>query len=190
MPRIPYLSKSDAGPHAQAVWERVERERKMPTANLFLALANAPDLLDAFISYANALRGCSLDPRLRELAILTVGYATRSEYEIAHHQSHAAKAGVSAGQLAAIEAFETSDEFGPVERAVMRVAHESTVNVVVPDPVWDAAAQYLSHQELVELALTIGWYNSGVRLMALMGIELEASYLDEISKHQQAGRTA
>src|ERR1700722_3226819 len=190
MARVPYLSKSDATPETQALWERVERERKMPTANLFLALANAPSLLDAFISYANALRGCSLNPRLRELAILTVGHATRSEYEIAHHQSHATKAGVTAQQLAQIDDFESSDAFDPIERAVMRIAHESTVKVEVSDAAWSDASSYLSHQELVELALTIGWYNSGVRVMALMGIELEASYLNEVTDHQKGGRSA
>ena len=62
----------------------------MPTGNIFRALANAPVLLDAFLSYANALRdGSELSPKLRELAILTVGHATDSQYEIAHHQSHA-----------------------------------------------------------------------------------------------------
>jgi AhpD family alkylhydroperoxidase len=142
-------------------------------------LANAPEMLDAFLSYANALRGASLDPKLRELAILTVGYATDSEYEIAHHQSHATKAGITPQQLAQIEHFETSDEFTDSERAIMRLARESTVNVDIGEELWSDAAGYLSDQELVELALTIGWYNSGARIMALMGVELEASHIDD-----------
>lgn len=134
MARVPYLARTDARPDTERVWERVETERKMPTANLFLALANAPELLDAFLSYANALRDrSSLDPKLRELAILTVGHATSSEYEIAHHQSHAANAGVTPEQLERIADFETSELFGPAERAVMRLALDSTRNVAVSD---------------------------------------------------------
>jgi AhpD family alkylhydroperoxidase len=179
MARVPYLTKPDATTtESEAVWQRLEAERKLPTANLFRALAHAPALLDAFLSYANALRDKSaLDPKLRELAILTVGHATGSEYEIAHHQSHALKAGVTSEQLAAVTSFETSDVFDAVERAVMRLAHESTVNVQVSDERWADVRAHLSDTQMVELALNVAWYNSGARVMALLGIELEAAYV-------------
>jgi AhpD family alkylhydroperoxidase len=175
--RVPYLGRQDAGPDAQAVWDRVEAERKMPTANIFRALANAPSLLDGFLTYANALRNSELDPKLRELAILTVGYATQSEYEIAHHQSHARKAGATPQQLADVAKFETSDAFDDLERAVMRLAQESTRKVDVSEQRWAAVRAHLSDKQMVELAMTIAWYNSGVRIMAMLAIDLEESYL-------------
>jgi alkylhydroperoxidase family enzyme len=178
MARVPYLSREDATQDTKEVWDRVEAERKMPTANIFRALMNAPVLLDGFLTYANALRdGSELSPRLRELAILTVGYATGSHYEIAHHQSHALKAGVTPGQLAGIDDFETSELFDDVERAVMRLAKESTVDVDVTENRWDDVAAHLDDKQMVELTLTIAWYNSGVRIMGLLGIDLEDSYL-------------
>ena len=129
------------------------------------------------LSYANALRdGSELDPRLRELAVLTVGHATGSEYEIAHHQSHGRKAGISPEQLAAVPEFETSDLFDDADRAVMALAKESTQHVHVSDATWAAAAVRLSDQQMVELALTIAWYNSGVRIMGLLDIDLEDSH--------------
>lgn len=176
MARVPYLSRQDAGPDAQPVWDRVEAERKMPTANIFRALANAPSLLDGFLTYANALRNSELDPKLRELAILTVGYATQSEYEIAHHQSHARKAGVTPQQLADVAKFETSDAFDDLERAVMRLAEASTLKVDVSEQLWTEVSAQLSDKQLVELALTIAWYNSGVRIMAMLDIDLEETY--------------
>jgi AhpD family alkylhydroperoxidase len=177
MARVPYLRREDAAPGAEAVWQRVEAERKLPTGNIFRALAHAPALLDAFLSYANALRDESeLDPRLRELAILAVGHATGSEYEIAHHQSHATKAGVTRRQLAEIADFENSDAFGPAELAVMRLARESTLQVDVSDQRWAEASAHLPAKQMVELCLTIAWYNSGVRIMGMLGIELEDSY--------------
>jgi AhpD family alkylhydroperoxidase len=187
--RVPYLSRQDASPDTQAVWQRVEAERKMPTANIFRALANAPALLDAFLSYANALRDRSeLDPRLRELAILTVGHATQSEYEIAHHQSHALKAGVTSQQLAEIASFETSDAFDAVERAVMRLAQESTLKVDVSEERWAEVRAHVSDKQMVELALTIAWYNSGVRIMAMLSIDLEDGYPKQSSPGGRAAR--
>jgi AhpD family alkylhydroperoxidase len=177
MTRVPYLSRQDATPETEAVWQRVEAERKQPTGNIFLALAHAPALLDAFLSYANAVRDESdLDPALRELAILTVGHATNSEYEIAHHQSHALKAGVTPDQLASITQFRSASVFDDMERSVMALAEESTLKVDVSDETWAAARAHLSDKQLVELTLNIAWYNSGVRIMGLLGIDLEDSY--------------
>lgn len=178
MARVPYLSRADASPETAALWDRVEAERKVPTANIFRALAHAPVALDAFLSYANALRdGSELSPKLRELAILTVGHATSAQYEIAHHQSHARKAGITPDQLAAIADFETSDLFDETERAVMRLAKESTVDVEVTESSWAEVATHLGDKQMIELALTIAWYNSGVRIMGMLAIDLEDSYL-------------
>jgi AhpD family alkylhydroperoxidase len=177
MARVAYLSREDATPDTEALWQRVEAERKMPTANIFRALAHAPALLDAFLSYANALRDESeLEPRLRELAILAVGHATGSEYEIAHHRSHAIKAGATRQQIADAADFENSDAFSDAELAVMRLARESTLQVHVSGQRWADACAHLSDRQMVELCMTIAWYNSGVRILGSLGIELEDSY--------------
>lgn len=176
MARVKYLQRSDVTGVNDALFDRLERERKVPTANIFRALANAPGILDAFLTYANAIRASTLSPKLRELAILTVGHCTASEYEIAHHQSHGLKAGISEQQLQAIPDFETSPLFDELERAVMAVAKESTLKVNVSDQTWQAAAQFLNEQQQVELALNVAWYNSGVRIMGALNIELEEGY--------------
>ena len=176
MARVPYLHRDEAGEAAKPLYDRLEAERKVPTANIFLAMANAPKLLDAFLSYANALRASELSPKLRELAILTVGYATDSTYEIAHHQSHGLKAGITPEQLAAVKDFESSSLFDETEIAVMRLAKESTLSVNVSSETWDAAAAHLPVSQMVELTLSIAWYNSGVRIMGLLDIDLEDGY--------------
>jgi len=174
MARVQYLKRSDS-PN-QAIFDRLERERKVPTANVFLAMTQAPDLLDGFLTYANALRASCLNPKLRELAILTVGYCTNSRYEIAHHQSHAQKAGVSDEQLKAVTRFDDSPLFDVQEKAVMAFARESTQRVDVSDATWNAVAAFLSEPELIALTLVVAWYNSGVRLMGALSIELEPGY--------------
>jgi alkylhydroperoxidase family enzyme len=180
MARVPYLTRQDATAETAPVWDRLEAERKMPTANIFMALASAPVQLDAFLSYANALReGSTLSPSLRELAILAVGHAVGSDYEVAHHQSHGLKAGLTDAQLAAVSHFEDSDEFDDAQISVMQLARESTLQVHVSDETWGGAKAHLTDEEMVALTLTIAWYNSGVRVMGLLGIELEDKYLAE-----------
>jgi len=174
MARVKYLSRADS-PN-QAIFDRLERERKVPTANIFLALTQTPELLDGFLTYANALRSSPLSPRLRELAILTVGHVTRSAYEIAHHQSHALKAGLTQAQIDAVPQFGSSTLFTPQEKAIMAFARESTLTVDVSEATWRDAAAFLSEPELIALVLVVAWYNSGVRIMAGLGIELEEGY--------------
>lgn len=174
MARVKYVTRAQSS--ASGIFDRLERERKVPTANIFLALTQTPDLLDGFLTYANALRTSSISPKLRELAILTVGHCTRSAYEIAHHQSHAEKAGVSAEQCKAVPHFDESALFNEQEKAVMSFARESTLRVDVSEGVWAAVAGFLSQQELIALTLTVAWYNSGVRIMGALGIELEPGY--------------
>jgi len=174
MARVHYLRRAESA--NQAIFDRLERERKLPTANIFLALTQTPDLLDGFLTYANALRASCLNPKLRELAILVVGHCTNSQYEIAHHQSHAEKAGVTREQLKAIEGFETSPHFDDKEKAVMAFALESTQKVDVSDAAWQRAAGFLSEPELIALTLVVAWYNSGVRIMGALAIELEPGY--------------
>lgn len=176
MARVPYVHREDADASLKPLYDRLETERKVPTANIFLALTHAPEQLDAFLTYANALRAADLSSRLRELAILAVGHATRSAYEVAHHQSHGLKAGLTAEQLAAVADFESSDLFDDMEKAVMRLATESTLQVDVSPETWSAAAVHLSDRQMVELSLSIAWYNSGVRIMGLLDIDLEDNY--------------
>jgi AhpD family alkylhydroperoxidase len=135
-------------------------------------------MLDAMLTFANALRDRTvLDPKLRELAILVVGHATGAQYEVAHHISHALKAGVTKEQINAVESFENSPAFGAVERAVMRVAHESTVAVDVSEETWRQLAAHLSVREQIELAHQIAWYNGACRIMALVRLDLEDDYV-------------
>lgn len=176
MARVKYLSRSDLASTNDALFDRLERERKVPTANIFRVLAHAPQILDQFLSYANAIRASEISPKLRELAILTVGHCTHSEYEIAHHQSHGLKAGITQEQLKAIPDFETSPLFDDQERAVMAFAKESTLKVDVSDATWNRVARFLSEKQRVELALNVAWYNSGVRIMGALAIELEEGY--------------
>ena len=174
MARVKYIQRAES-PN-QAIFDRLERERKMPTANIFLALTQTPEMLDGFLTYANSLRSSPLNPALRELAILTVGHLTRSRYEIAHHQSHGLKAGLTQAQLEEVPDFETSSLYSIEQKAVMAFAKDSTLNVDVGVETWEKVAAFLSQPELIALVLVVAWYNSGVRIMGGLDIELEESH--------------
>ena len=49
MARVPYPRKEELPESERHIYERMERERGVPTANIFLALANTPKLLDPIL---------------------------------------------------------------------------------------------------------------------------------------------
>ena len=78
MALVPYLDEEDLD-------ESVRDLLSIPI-NVMRAAANSPGGLRSFATLPSWIQtGCELDPRLRELVIIQVGYITRSEYELAHH---------------------------------------------------------------------------------------------------------
>src|SRR3981189_2530448 len=78
MARLPYLEADQVAPEY--------RERLKPNPTLPRLLVNSPDMARAFSGMGGYIRHKSkLDPRLRELAILQVGWMEKSEYEFTHH---------------------------------------------------------------------------------------------------------
>jgi alkylhydroperoxidase/carboxymuconolactone decarboxylase family protein YurZ len=97
MARIPYFDCADLPPEHQDLLNR--------PINLFRALVNSPGAARGWSGIGHYIRhGSKLDPRLRELAILQVGYVARSPYEYSHHIKIGRDFGVSDDDIRAIAA--------------------------------------------------------------------------------------
>lgn len=174
MARVPYASRDSLGPKSQALFDRLEQERGKPVENVFTAIANIPDVCEAVLHMATSLRKQTvIDRRFRELAVLTVGLETKSEYEFEHHWNSAVKAGVSHEQLLHLAEFETSPLFDDRERAIMRYARQVTLQGEVTDSAWEELCTFLDLQQRMELVVTVAWYNCVVRILLPLRIEKE-----------------
>jgi uncharacterized peroxidase-related enzyme len=177
MARVPYLNPKDlpAGEtEVKAIFDQLAAERGGVVGNIFRALAHSPNLLRRFAQLGNELRNeTKLDPKLRELALCTIGRLTGAEYEFTHHWNIARDVGVKREQLEALAEFERSPLFNEQERAVMRYAIEVTQNIKVSDATWDALTKFLDNRRLLELAHNVAFYNAVVRLLIPLGVELE-----------------
>jgi alkylhydroperoxidase family enzyme len=113
------------------------------------------------------------------MAILQVGYLTRTAYEWTHHIDLAmAQFGVSAADIRGI-GDETNGQrttLAPLDRAVLRAAREMTSGLTVTDESWAELANHLSSEHLVDLVLSIGFYNLVVRVLQTLEIDLEPDY--------------
>ena len=177
MARVPYLQQSDLPPEHQAILAR-------PIA-LNRAMANSPNAAKAMTGLAMYIRHHSkLDPRLRELAILQVGYLSRSPYEYSHHVKLGREAGVTDDDIRAIneETAGRPTKLDALSKTILRAAREMTTDLTISEQTFAALRRELDHERLTDLVLTIGFYNGVVRILATMQIDVEdgyQKYLDE-----------
>src|SRR5215207_7986508 len=117
---LPYLDRADAAP---AVREALDA---LPDLNLFRMVAHAQSAFAPWLTYGGAvLSSLSLDPRLRELAVLQVAKLTGSEYEWVQHETIARGVGVEDPHIEAVRSGELDAAcLGTAERVVLRFTTE------------------------------------------------------------------
>jgi alkylhydroperoxidase family enzyme len=171
MARVPYLDRSDlAAEHKDLLARNI---------NLFRAMVHSPNGARAFHGLGEFIRHTSrLDPRLRELAILQVGYLTKSVYEYTHHIRIGRGFGVTDDDIRALAA-ETAgrpSKLEPLAQTVLRAAREMTQGFAIADDTFAALQKELDYERLTDLVLTIAFYNAVVRFLATMQIDNEPEY--------------
>jgi len=173
--RLPYVDREGLPEADRNIYDRLVRERGgAPVGNIFRTLANAPNLLRRFNALGGELRnGTQLDPKLRELALMTVGRLTNADYEFTHHWNISLQVGVRREQLEHLAEFETSPLFNDHERAVMRYALEATRDVKISDGVFNGLRGFLDNRRIMELVMNVAFYNAVVRILVPCGVELE-----------------
>jgi alkylhydroperoxidase family enzyme len=177
MARVPYLNPTDLAPQNRDLLTR--------NINLFRALTHSPDGARSFLGLAQYIRHQSkLDPRLREMAILQVGYSTKSPYEYSHHIKIGRDFGVTDADIRGIAA-ETKGEstgFSVLEKAVLRAARELTAQPKLSDATYDQLKQGLDNEKIVDLLMVIAIYCGVVRLLGALQIDVEEDYADYLKE--------
>jgi 4-carboxymuconolactone decarboxylase len=141
--------------------------------NLYRALANAPDMLDAWLRFAWSVRDDCTTPRvLRELMILRTANVMRSDYEWHQHRDMAHRAGASAEQVDAVSAWQTSECYSERERAALMLT-DAMLTGHVNDEVQEVLAWHFSDQERVELVVTAGFYAMVPRVLDALRVPIE-----------------
>src|SRR5215472_8452554 len=172
--RVGYLNREDLPEADREIFDNLIAERGQPVGNIFRTLAHTPGLLRRFLALGGELRNkTALDPKLRELALLTVGRIAQAEYEFTHHWNLARRVGVERQKLEALADWEKSSAFTDEERAVIRFASEATSNVKVTDATWNALKAFLDTRRIMELAQNVAFYNMVVRVLVPLRVELE-----------------
>ena len=173
MPRLPYLTSEQLPESERGLFDEI-LERFGRVNNIFRVVAHSPPLLRHLLQFGVGLRHASqLDPRLRELAILTVGRLTQCTYEVVHHSALAQRLGVRPEQIERLAAWENDPAFTAQEQAVMRYATEATQQVTVSSEAFEALRTFLSAEHIVELVCNVAFYNMVVRVLVPLEVDIE-----------------
>jgi alkylhydroperoxidase family enzyme len=177
MARVPYLEVSDLAPEDQDLLKR--------PISLFKALVNSPKAARAFSGLGGYIRhGSKLNPRLRELAILQVGWLARSPYEWSHHVKLGHDFGVSDADVQALidDTAGKPTTLDALSKLVLKAAREMTADGAMAGPTFAALQGELGNELVVDLTLTIGFYNAVVRVLATLQIDVEPEYMPYLEK--------
>ena len=128
MARLPYLEADQVAPEYRDMLKR--------NTNLHKLLVNSPDMARAFSGMGGYIRFKSkLDPRLRELAILQVGWIEKSEYEFTHHVKIGKDFGVTDEDILGLMA-ETEgkpSKLEPLAKTILKGAREMVRDLAMSD---------------------------------------------------------
>jgi alkylhydroperoxidase family enzyme len=173
MTRLPLVPNDADDPRlAQAFDYFRGRDRDVP--HLYRALANAPDMLQAWIDLAWPLRLKATSPRGgRELVIMRVAQLTGSTTEWLAHWDMAVVHGITAEQLGDLKSWTSSDRFSDVERAILQFTDELTVDLAVTDETFERLEQHFEPSEIVELTLTAAFYSCVARVLSAIQVDHE-----------------
>jgi alkylhydroperoxidase family enzyme len=176
MARFKYLTRGDVAP---------EHRDLLGDINLSKLTVHSPGAARASRAMAMHIRtGSKLDPRLREMAIIQVGYLARSVYEYTHHIQIGLGVGVSEADIRAI-ADDTAGKptaLDPLAKAVLQAARELARDIDLSDEVFAVLKQHFDDERLMDLIFAICSYCSVVRLLAALRIDLEDDYKQYLDK--------
>ena len=173
MSRLSYFTEDVLTDAQRQVWDDVIGSRRgsgdRPGGGLindqggligpFNALLYSPEIGRRAAALGEGLRfGSSLDNRLLELAVITIGAHWRSNFEFFAHSRMALDAGVSSEVVDAIAGGSHPEFEHDDERTVYALVRSLIDTQRVSDELYSEAVDLLSESGLVEVVLLVGYY--------------------------------
>ncbi|KWX24432.1 MULTISPECIES: carboxymuconolactone decarboxylase family protein [Mycolicibacterium] len=137
-------------------------------------LARHPALTKAFLRFSNHLLFRStLDPRLRELAILRIAHRRHCEYEWAHHAFIGKAEGLTDDDIAGVAQGTAVDAF---DQIVLDAVDELDEQSRISDETWAALGDKLDDRQRMDLVFTVGGYGLMAMAYNTFGIAPESGH--------------
>jgi alkylhydroperoxidase family enzyme len=187
MPRLHEVPKADAeAPIVKAMYKRLFGDRD-PVAqpgtetgtpgDWWTVFANSPDVMDhacrGFALYAGPDR--KIAPALRELGQTRAGWLVGSQFVFSQHCKSCRALGYPEEKIEALKAWQVSDLFDPLERALLAYTDALVQGFGrVDDAVFDVLREHLSDEAILEFTYITMMYT----MHAVISVALRLEYDD------------
>lgn len=142
----------------------------MATRNAFRTLSHNQTMAKGVFTHLTTLLGKNtFSTRLRELAIMRIGWVTDSEYEWTQHWRVATTAGIPAEDILAVRDWKNSTRLSAADRAVLQATDDVLAHGKISDASWVECKKHVTTEaEQVEMVVCIAnWTMFSIILRSL-----------------------
>lgn len=143
------------------LWKVLQIPPRDDIPEYFATMLKHPQLMMAQTRYATDLLNGELPPRLRQLAVLRIGWLCLAPFEWSQHAKNSKAANlVTTSDVERVTEGSSAQEWTAEERSILKAVEELYEVAMISDETWTALASFLSEQQLLELPLLVGYYHS------------------------------
>jgi alkylhydroperoxidase family enzyme len=186
MPRLREIPRDEVtSPFVRSMYKRLFGKDRDPVAepgtatgtpgDWWTVWANSPDCLEhacrGFALYASPDR--KVAPDLRELGQTRAGWLVGSQFVFSQHCKSCRALGYSEEKIEALKAWQVSDLFSPLERALLAYTDALVLGFGrVDEAVFDAMREHLSDEAIMEFSYITMMYT----MHAVLSVALQTEY--------------
>ena len=171
-PRIQPLSEDDFTAEQAEVVAPI-KEGGGVVFNVIKTMMHNMPLFNSFnVLGRHIMSGSSLDPRLRELLIMRVGWNTNCEYQWGQHVRMSAP-DLTAEDHERVKAGANAEGWTELESALLTAVDELLTETMISDKTWGLLADHLDTQQITDSIFTVGHYNMVAMALNSLGVQRE-----------------
>ena len=156
-PRLEPVSLETADAPTRELFDRMPPPAR--TMNVLRTFAHHPELMRHWHGFASqVLRQSTLEPRLRELVVLRVGWLCRSPYEWGQHVIIGRKSGVLDADLQRLTQGPEAEGWSVAETAALCATDELIERHTLGDATWTDLTAHFTTQQILDLIFLVGQY--------------------------------
>jgi 4-carboxymuconolactone decarboxylase len=171
-PRVEPLRDDQMTDEQLDLVKHYRRDGQLP--NVFRVALRNTKLFKAYKSFGLYTMALSSVPaRLRELAILRIGYLNKSDYEWGHHVRISQDIGLSNADIARVKLGADAPGWTALEAAAIRLVDQMKYDANLDDATYAILLDEMGEDALVELINTVGNYAMVSTLLNILRVPLE-----------------
>ena len=121
-------------------------------------MIKSPGIFAPHMQMGSAIFRGALPPRVRELAVLRIGWLCRAPYEWGEHVDIAQRYGVSPEEVERITHGSSAPGWSELDAAIVRGVEELIGDHAIGDATWAVLARHWDEAQLIEFPMMVGQY--------------------------------